>query len=461
MQGPVYFYGGNGTANAYNNGSNTDTVGRIVHLDQSSLGAFPGDDYFGPGGVLYFYSLQSMQISMGSGSDTVYAEPNATAAVTVRGDNPTTAPGDTLNLALAGVQNYVVTPSNIIPGSGTVTSSNRQTLSYGFFETGPIVDDAAPQIVLQSYDETPGSVYAVAFSEDVSSALSVNDLALVDATSGEMISTGTMAMTYDAGTNTASFTFPGYPGGFLPAGDYMATISGTLPDTFGNQLGVETPFEFQTVGPLPGDYNYDRLVNNDDYMTWRSNFGDSVDVPGVGADGNANGVVDGADYVLWRAHSRDNNEGGGAAASMANHSASLKATAPTIILRSTHSSSLPLQSSLAEQLGTSVSSNGQVTNGASESSPEEIEFAKVTRAALYQENSIVGLFPSIVERFVSNGDLRTDELRVLTPQVDPHEFALREATLAAWLASPPVGKPRHADVEVADLGDKHAARQID
>src|SRR5262249_16959852 len=154
------------------------------------------------------------------------------------------APGDTLNLALAGVQSYVITPNNILPGTGTVTSSNRQTLNYGFFETGPIVDDVPPQIVSQTYDEVPGSVYTVKFSEDVSQALNVANLTLVNTTTNEQISTGLMAVSYDTDTNSASFTLPGYPGGFLPAGDYTATISGTLPDRFGNQLGPTTSFEF-------------------------------------------------------------------------------------------------------------------------------------------------------------------------------------------------------------------------
>jgi hypothetical protein len=59
-----------------------------------------------------------------------------------------------------------------------------------------------------------------------------------------------MALSYDAGTNTATFTFPGYPGGFLPAGDYTAKIYGTLTDLFGNPMGVETPFQFTLAPPV-------------------------------------------------------------------------------------------------------------------------------------------------------------------------------------------------------------------
>src|SRR5258706_110838 len=61
---------------------------------------------------------------------------------------------------------------------------------------------------------------------------------------GQPVSSAVMALGYDAGTNTAHFTFPGYPNGLLPNDDYTATMICTLTDSFGNPLGVETPFDF-------------------------------------------------------------------------------------------------------------------------------------------------------------------------------------------------------------------------
>ena len=49
---------------------------------------------------------------------------------------------------------------------------------------------------------------------------------------------------------------------------------------------------------LPGDYNHDWLVDNADYATWRSQYGQSSGY--MTADGNGDGRVDTADYVLWR-----------------------------------------------------------------------------------------------------------------------------------------------------------------
>ena len=51
---------------------------------------------------------------------------------------------------------------------------------------------------------------------------------------------------------------------------------------------------------VAGDYNLDGVVNDADYLEWRSQFGSTISRLGSGADGNADGVVDAADYVVWR-----------------------------------------------------------------------------------------------------------------------------------------------------------------
>jgi hypothetical protein len=52
---------------------------------------------------------------------------------------------------------------------------------------------------------------------------------------------------------------------------------------------------------LPGDYNGDFVVDNADYMQWRSTFGQTV-TNGTAADGNGNGRIDAADYTVWQEH---------------------------------------------------------------------------------------------------------------------------------------------------------------
>ncbi len=52
--------------------------------------------------------------------------------------------------------------------------------------------------------------------------------------------------------------------------------------------------------PLPGDYNYDGLVDAEDYNTWKASFGETVPQLGLWADGNKDGIINAADYTVWR-----------------------------------------------------------------------------------------------------------------------------------------------------------------
>jgi hypothetical protein len=52
-------------------------------------------------------------------------------------------------------------------------------------------------------------------------------------------------------------------------------------------------------GSLPGDYDGNSVVNEDDLGQWRASFGLTVPA-GTGADGNGDGTIDAADYVVWR-----------------------------------------------------------------------------------------------------------------------------------------------------------------
>jgi hypothetical protein len=51
---------------------------------------------------------------------------------------------------------------------------------------------------------------------------------------------------------------------------------------------------------LPGDYDHDGAVDDDDYLVWRADFGSTTKLD---ADGNNDSVVNAADYVLWRRNS--------------------------------------------------------------------------------------------------------------------------------------------------------------
>jgi hypothetical protein len=51
---------------------------------------------------------------------------------------------------------------------------------------------------------------------------------------------------------------------------------------------------------MPGDYNADGRVNQQDYTIWRANSGSWSLTNYLAADGNRDGTVNGADYTLWR-----------------------------------------------------------------------------------------------------------------------------------------------------------------
>ena len=152
IHGGVRFNGGGGGNDTITLYDQSDVTGRTLHIGSGLIGSTPGDNIFGLGGYVQYVGVTGrMTVGLGTGADTVYALPDAFTPITINGGSPTVAPGDRLNLALSSAQNYVVSGT---PASGNVTSSNRQTLNWTGFETGPIIDATAPSIVAQSYDES-------------------------------------------------------------------------------------------------------------------------------------------------------------------------------------------------------------------------------------------------------------------------------------------------------------------
>ncbi len=61
---------------------------------------------------------------------------------------------------------------------------------------------------------------------------------------------------------------------------------------------------------IPGDYNFDGVVDAADYIVWRKSFNQSG--TGLAADGNFNNKIDSGDYDVWRAHFGQTNSNGAA-----------------------------------------------------------------------------------------------------------------------------------------------------
>jgi hypothetical protein len=301
VRGPVQFNGDAGPDNRIILSDILDSTGDVVHIDQNSIGAYAGDSFFAPGGSLSFSDVQRIDLTCGSGLDSVFAQPNAAAVVNVDlGDQSgsfSAAPGDTLYLALASASGYVITPAT--DSSGTVTSDNFLPLNYSGMEDGPYVDDLAPTVLSsQLVLDGAAQAFVVQFSEDVSGRLGAANLSLFNKTSGEQIPAINVAVTYDAGTNTATFTFPGYANGVLPDGNYDATVLAGLPDFSGNPLSADVPGEFFF---LNGDANHDRVVDIRDLYLLASNWKGNGRVFSQG-DFNYDGAVDAKDLGILALH---------------------------------------------------------------------------------------------------------------------------------------------------------------
>jgi hypothetical protein len=249
---------------------------QVVHLDQRSIGAYTGDTYFGAGGGLFFSNINNLNLGLTGAADTVYAQPNPTAVVTMDGGSPTISPGDRLILALAAAQNRSINSTGT--GSGTVTSSNLKTLTYSGFESVTNPDNIAPVMlsgrlnldgITLTRAVTRQQAVDVQFSENIG-LINTASIELTNLTTGQVISQTAALVSFDAGTNIAHFTFPGLSGAALPDGNYRGrVIAGRSNDLVGNGTAADASFDFFV---LSGDANHDRKVDVVDLGILASNW---------------------------------------------------------------------------------------------------------------------------------------------------------------------------------------------
>ena len=119
-------------------------------------------------------------------------------------------------------------------------------------------------------------------------------LELHNATTSLIIPADKIALSYDSSANTATFTFPGYPNGVLPDGDYRAfLLKDGVQDSSHNHPDIDhmTIFDF-----LMGDLNHDRTVSIADFITLASNFG-KTGASYADGDVNYDGSVSISDFL--------------------------------------------------------------------------------------------------------------------------------------------------------------------
>jgi len=277
-------------------GDSADSIGRIVHISRSSVGAFPDDTLFGPGGSFSYASTGSLTLALGTGADTVYTAPDVTTALTIN-NAPSPAPiagplgapatAETLNLAFAAVVNPVFTPTGA--NSGKYTFDNAQPLTYSGFKTVNF-DTTAPAVLKASFAVEPLQTIFFTFSEDVT-FLGLEGLALINLATGKSPATSGLSVSYDLASHAAAFAFVK---DFLPDGNYQARLLAGVPDLFGNPLLKDAVVDFFI---LTGDTNHDGKVNFADLVAVAQHYGKIGGQTYSTGDFNYDHNVDFADLV--------------------------------------------------------------------------------------------------------------------------------------------------------------------
>ena len=138
------------------------------------------------------------------------------------------------------------------------------------------------------------------FHEAVLDLLNADVLQLSNLTTGEAIPADVMTVEVDPTTCTATWTFPGLPGGRLPNGNYSANIlADAVVDPTGNPMAADYTFEFHSFF---GDSDGDRDVDFADLFHFRKTYQKTSADVGFDSrfDTDADGDVDTADLFAFR-----------------------------------------------------------------------------------------------------------------------------------------------------------------
>jgi hypothetical protein len=144
----------------------------------------------------------------------------------------------------------------------TVTIDGR----YSTFYYEIVRDIVAPSLSSKSFAFESEQAIRLGFSENVQASIASGDFTLTNLTTGAVVPASSLAIAYDAATNTATLR----PVSRLPDGDYRLTVSGTgVLDAAGNAMGASQTLDFFV---LAGDANRDRRVNFADLLVLAQNY---------------------------------------------------------------------------------------------------------------------------------------------------------------------------------------------
>ncbi|HRK29847.1 MAG TPA: hypothetical protein PLD59_02120 [Tepidisphaeraceae bacterium] len=181
--------------------------------------------------------------------------------------------------------NYFVASTNVVqlPGDPFPTLEDLTIGAYDWVT----FDEPNALLGLQLRDTVPGpTVIATLFEHDVApngfyfqfsrnvgASLSLADLVLTNATTGQVIPSSQLVLEFEPALNTATLRFPGAVdlNGILPNGNYQLRV---IADGVVDQFGVAMPAD-QTLPffSLNADANRDRSVTLNDFTALAANFG--------------------------------------------------------------------------------------------------------------------------------------------------------------------------------------------
>jgi hypothetical protein len=210
-----------------------------------------------------------LQLNSGAAPGRIIANFVDTETTSATTTNGVSAAEGIKNAGTQGLQRLLVSNAAAHPWVG-----NGKAILYA-------TDVLAPTVTASAFNFLTSHSATVTFNDDVSASISAADLVLHNNTTNTTIDAAAQLVSYDAGTNTATFTFPGLTDALLPDGDYTATIvAAGVTDAAGNPLdgnddgviGGDYAFNFFF---LQGDATRDRTVNLDDFNVVAANFGQS------------------------------------------------------------------------------------------------------------------------------------------------------------------------------------------
>ncbi len=112
----------------------------------------------------------------------------------------------------------------------------------------------------------------------------------ISAAAASIRGVGGVCVGAETGCVTAS---DGHPAWLIASVDYNAVIGGPVTDLH-LQIG-DNGMNHESL--VPGDYDYNGVVDMDDFTEVENSFGSTTD---LWADGNDNGIVDAADFTIWQ-----------------------------------------------------------------------------------------------------------------------------------------------------------------